>query len=51
MRVGSATDHGGLGLKEDLRGRLAAAGHNVFEFGAFRLDSGDYPDFVLPLVR
>lgn len=52
MRVGIATDHGGFGLKEDLRGRLAAAGHDVVEFGAFKLDSGDdYPDFVLPLAR
>lgn len=52
MRVGIATDHGGFGLTEDLRGRLAAAGHDVVEFGAFKLDSGDdYPDFVLPLAR
>ena len=52
MRVGIATDHGGFGLNEDLRGRLAAAGHHVVEFGAFKLDSGDdYPDFVVPLAR
>jgi ribose 5-phosphate isomerase B len=52
MRVGIATDHGGFGLKEDLRGRLDAAGHDVVEFGAFKLDSGDdYPDFVVPLAR
>ena len=52
MRVGIATDHGGFGLKEDLRGRLAAAGHDVVEFGAFMLDPGDdYPDFVLQLAR
>jgi ribose 5-phosphate isomerase B len=52
VRVGIATDHGGFGLKEDLRGRLAAAGHDVVEFGAFKLDpSDDYPDFVLPLAR
>jgi len=52
MRVGIATDHGGCGLKEDLRERLGAAGHDVVEFGAFILDpSDDYPDFVLPLAR
>jgi ribose 5-phosphate isomerase B len=52
MRIGIATDHGGFGLKEDLRGRLAAAGHEVVEFGAFKLDSADdYPDFVVPLAR
>jgi ribose 5-phosphate isomerase B len=41
MRIGIATDHGGFGLKEDLRKRLADAGHEVVEFGAFKLDSGD----------
>jgi ribose 5-phosphate isomerase B len=52
MRVGTATDHGDFGLKEDLRERLAAAGHDVVEFGAFKLDPGDdYPDLVLPLAR
>jgi ribose 5-phosphate isomerase B len=52
MRIGIATDHGGFGLKEDLRGRLAAAGHEVVEFGAFKLNSADdYPDFVVPLAR
>jgi ribose 5-phosphate isomerase B len=52
MRIGIATDHGGLGLKEDLRGRLAAAGHEIVEFGAFKLESGDdYPDFIIPLAR
>src|SRR6266542_3272410 len=52
MRVGIATDHGGFWLKEDLLARLAAAGHEVVDFGANRLDSGDdYPDFVTPLAR
>src|SRR5215813_8366896 len=52
MRLGIATDHGGFWLKEDLLARLAAAGHEVVDFGADRLDSGDdYPDFVLPLAR
>jgi ribose 5-phosphate isomerase B len=52
MRIGIATDHGGFELKENLRGRLTAAGHEVVEFGAFKLEQGDdYPDFVLPLAR
>jgi ribose 5-phosphate isomerase B len=52
MRIGIAADHGGFGLKEDLRGRLAAAGHEVIDFGATRMESGDdYPDFVIPLAR
>jgi ribose 5-phosphate isomerase B len=52
MRVGIATDHGGFGLKEDLAARLRAAGHEVVDFGAYRLAPGDdYPDFVIPLGR
>jgi ribose 5-phosphate isomerase B len=52
MRLGIATDHGGLGLKEDLLARLRAAGHEVVDFGAHTLNSGDdYPDFVIPLAR
>jgi ribose 5-phosphate isomerase B len=52
MRVGIATDHGGLGLKEDLLARLRAAGHEVVDFGAHGLNPGDdYPDFVVPLAR
>ena len=52
MRVGIATDHGGFHLKVDLLGRLKAAGHEVVDFGAHSLVSGDdYPDFVIPLAR
>src|SRR5215467_1198907 len=52
MRIGIAADHGGFGLKQDLRGRLTAAGHDVVDFGANHLEPGDdYPDFVTPLAR
>jgi ribose 5-phosphate isomerase B len=52
MRIGIAADHGGFGLKEDLRGRLRAAGHDVVDFGANHLESGDdYPDFVTRLAQ
>jgi len=52
MHVGIATDHGGFWLKEDLLAHLRAAGHEVVDFGAHSLDSGDdYPDFVIPLAR
>jgi len=52
MRIGIATDHGGFGLKEELLARLRAAGHDVRDFGANSLNSGDdYPDFVVPLAR
>ena len=50
MRIGIATDHGGFGLKEELVGRICAAGHEVVDFGAHSSDpDDDYPDFVVPL--
>ena len=50
MRIGIATDHGGFGLKEELVGRICAAGHEVVDFGVHTLDpDDDYPDFVVPL--
>src|SRR5438105_15412798 len=52
MRVGIATDHGGLGLKEDLLARLRVAGHDIVDFGANALNADDdYPDFVIPLAQ
>ena len=52
MRIGIATDHGGFVLKEDLLVRLRKAGHEVVDFGAHSLETGDdYPDFVIPLAR
>jgi ribose 5-phosphate isomerase B len=52
MRVGIATDHGGYGLKEEMVAQLRGAGHEVVDFGAHNLNSGDdYPDFVVPLAK
>lgn len=52
MRVGIATDHGGFDLKIEIAKRLQKAGHEVIDFGADKLDSGDdYPDFIVPLAR
>jgi ribose 5-phosphate isomerase B len=52
MHLGIATDHGGFHLKEDLLGRLRAAGHDVVDFGASALHpDDDYPDFVIPLAE
>ena len=39
MRVGIATDHGGFALKEELIARIRAAGHEVMDFGAHRLNA------------
>ena len=52
MRIGIAADHGGLALKEDLRAQLAAVGHEVLDFGSYKMDTNDdFPDFVIPLSQ
>lgn len=52
MKIGIATDHGGFGLKEDLISRMKSEGHEIVDFGAHELSSGDdYPDYVLPLAQ
>jgi ribose 5-phosphate isomerase B len=52
MRIGIATDHGGLELKKVLADRLRNAGHEVIDFGAHTMTpDDDYPDFVIPLSR
>jgi ribose 5-phosphate isomerase B len=52
MRVGIATDHGGLELKEDLKSYMQGLGHVVVDMGALELNPGDdYPDYVIPLAQ
>ena len=52
MKIGIAADHGGFNLKEELKSYLISVGHDVTDFGATQMDSGDdYPDMVVPLAR
>lgn len=52
MKVGVATDHGGYALKRAVLKALRDEGHDVTDFGAFKLDlEDDFPDFVIPLAR
>ena len=52
MRIGIATDHGGFGLKEELVGRMSAAGHEVVDSGAHHLNpDDDAPDYAVPLAQ
>jgi ribose 5-phosphate isomerase B len=52
MRVGVAADHGGFALKMEIAEALRSTGHEVVDFGARILTSGDdYPDYVVPLAQ
>jgi ribose 5-phosphate isomerase B len=43
-----ASDHAGFALKEELRANLGAAGHEVIDLGAFKVEpEDDYPDFAV----
>ena len=41
MRIGIAADHGGFELKETLAAHLRRVEHDVTDFGAYSLVSGD----------
>ena len=51
MKIAIGADHAGFALKEKLRHRLAAEGHEVLDFGAESAESCDYPDFAQPVAR
>ena len=52
MKLGIATDHGGIDLKRQLQAYLEELGHEVVDFGAYEYDAADdFPDFVVPLAR
>jgi len=46
MRIAIAADHAGFTLKQVLRERLAAEGHEVNDFGTQSPESTDYPDYA-----
>jgi ribose 5-phosphate isomerase B len=51
MKIAIAADHAGFSLKEALRERLAAAGHELTDCGTFSAESTDYPDYALAVAR
>ena len=48
MRIAIASDHAGFRYKAVLARHLAAAGHEVIDFGTSSGGSVDYPDFIHP---
>ena len=51
MKIAIGADHAGFSLKEQLRLKLAAEGHQVVDFGADSPESCDYPDFAQAVGR
>ena len=52
MKIGRAADHGGYKLKEVIHPWLIKLGHEVIDFGAYKLDNADdYPDYIIPLAQ
>jgi ribose 5-phosphate isomerase B len=51
VRVALATDHAGLPLKQPIADWLAAAGHEVVDFGVDDPAPVDYPDVIAPAAR
>jgi ribose 5-phosphate isomerase B len=47
MKLVIASDHAGFDLKEEMRAKLAAVGHELVDLGAFHCEpEDDYPDFA-----
>src|SRR3954452_17704740 len=51
MKIAIGADHAGFSLKEKLRQKLVAEGHEVVDFGPGSAESCDYPDFAQPVAR
>lgn len=51
MKIAIGADHAGFLLKEKLRQRLTADGHEVVDFGPASAESCDYPDYAQPVAR
>ena len=46
MKISIGADHAGFALKESLRRKLIADGHEVVDVGTFNEESTDYPDYA-----
>jgi len=51
MKIAIGADHAGFVLKEHLRRRLEAEGHQVLDEGTHGPESCDYPDFAATVAR
>lgn len=52
MKLAIGADHGGINLKSAIMGFLASRGHQVVDFGAYKMEpEDDYPDFSAAVAR
>lgn len=51
MRIALGSDHGGLGLKNEIIKHLQAKGYELQDFGTNTSDSCDYPDYALKVAE
>jgi ribose 5-phosphate isomerase B len=48
MKIAIASDHAGFAYKEQIKHHLAAAGHEVIDYGTDSDAATDYPDYIRP---
>ena len=51
MRIAIGSDHAGFRYKELIKTHLAAAGHEVTDFGTHSPDPVDYPLYIRPVAE
>jgi ribose 5-phosphate isomerase B len=51
MKIAVGADHAGFRYKELLKNHLAAAGHEVTDFGTDSAEPVDYPVFIRPVAE
>lgn len=51
MRIALGSDHAGYRYKERIKARLAAAGHEVVDFGTHSAEACDYPQYIRPVAE
>lgn len=51
MRIAIGSDHAGFRYKELIKKHLAAAGHEVTDFGTHSSDQVDYPLYIRPVAE
>ncbi|MFV1951575.1 MAG: ribose 5-phosphate isomerase B [Nitrospinota bacterium] len=50
-RIAIAADHGGFGLKEDIKGFLKEDGYDCIDMGTDSEESVDYPDYGVKIAH